>query len=576
MSDAVSYLSEPATAGKLVLHTTIGDLDIELFSQQTPQTCRTFLSLALRHAYNGCTFHRIERDFLAQTGDLATSALPHARLQHIRTADWYTTPLKPELHSRLRFTRRGLIGLARSAKPALPTASSNTAAVEDNSQFFITLAATAELSGEHTLFGKVTGDTLYNLSRLNDSDVAAPNSAIQVRINSVQLLSCPWPELTADVEREEREWRVREEEEERRRKKTENGNNKLARRNVHALSFGADEVDESEEQQADRRKRGKGLHDVLGNDSRLAMGDDRENGSNGAEREQSPAVSRPAVEGQRPAAVGTSDNEDEDEDAGYEARMRDQVLRNNRASADSAHATSASASSADIKQQIQQLTKQLFPSQSAAPSSSDSAAVHTAAVSVLEQRKQRFMQLTRRRSDDPTSSTDTMAKLARFRTKLQHAQPIQPSHAPSTAAAALSNNNRQAAAADDEQRQQPTTTVDWVTASASLLRDADDEEEMRVRGQERAEGMAWMRHRLQFARRPQDYAEEEGSRDDGLVVFDPTGREGSKEEVRMGRKGLGVESKDGKRDGGRDRERTREDRSRRTGGSDSRERRDKR
>ena len=561
MSDAVSYLSEPATAGKLVLHTTIGDLDLELFSQQTPLTCRTFLSLALRHAYDGCTFHRIERDFLAQTGDLATSALPHTRMQRIQTAEWYTTPLKPELHSRLRFNRRGLVGLARSAKPA--TASAASPAVEDNAQFFITLAAAPELSSTHTLFGKLTGDTLYNLARLNEPDVAAHNSAVRVRINSVELLSCPWPELVDEVESEEREWRAKEEEEERRRKRKEDGSNRLAKRNTNALSFGADEEDAREEQQEVRRKKAKGLHDVLEDGGKLTTGYTSERTTTEVERHQS-LPSRSTEAEQRSTAAERDGEDVEDEDDRYEMRMRERVLRDKLISADDKHATSASASAAvDIKQQIQQLTKRLFPATPATAAQSGSAASDTPAVSALEQRKQRFMQQKRQRSDVSAASTDTMAKLAHFRTKLQHAPSTNPTPVTATTEALLEGEEKAVPAAD------------WVTASASLLRDADDDEERRVRQQERAEGIAWMKHKLQFVRRPQDYAEGE---DDGLAVFDPTGQEGSREEVRMGKKGLGVES-NGRSSGGnreRDRNMRRDERSSRHSGSQSHERLDRR
>ena len=530
MSDAVSYLSEPATVGKVVLHTTVGDLDLELFSQQAPQTCRTFLSLALRRAYDGCTFHRIERDFLAQTGDLATSALPHSQLQQLRSSEWYSTPLKPELHSQLRFNRRGLVGLARSTKPA------TAGAVEDNAQFFITLAPGTELTGTHTLFGKLTGDTLYNLARLNEPDVAAHNSGVIVRVSRVEVLSCPWPELAEEAEREGREAREREAEEERRRKKREDGSNRLLKRNVNALSFAADDEEAQPDEQQDGRRKGKGLHDVLQDDSKQAY--EREPAAQETGTPRIAASAQASGKPQLSAAERSTNDEANDEDNEYDTHMRERVLRDRPATAGAtAEARPVNAASTGIKQQIQQLTQQLFPSKAAAASSSDSTATDAPVVSALEQRKQRFLQQQqqqkRQRPDDSTSSADTMAKLARFRTKLQHAP--------------LSSTP----AADEEEGKE--AAVDWVTASASLLRDAEDEEEVRVRERERAEGAAWMRHRLQFVRRPQDYAAEEAE-GSNLVVFDPTGREGSREEVRMGRKGLGVESGE-KRAGDGDRRR---------------------
>lgn len=48
-----------------------------------------------------------------------------------------------EIHSRLRFVRRGLVAMA------------NAGAHDNGSQFFFTLAPTPELQNKHTIFGKV-------------------------------------------------------------------------------------------------------------------------------------------------------------------------------------------------------------------------------------------------------------------------------------------------------------------------------------------------------------------------------------------------------------------------------------
>lgn len=43
---------------------------------------------------------------------------------------------------------------------------------DDNaSQFFFTLGEATELQNKHTLFGKVTGDTIYNMLKLEESEV---------------------------------------------------------------------------------------------------------------------------------------------------------------------------------------------------------------------------------------------------------------------------------------------------------------------------------------------------------------------------------------------------------------------
>lgn len=65
----------------------------------------------------------------------------------------YGEPFNDEIHGRLKFNRRGLLGMANNSKR-------NT----NNSQFFFTLDRADELTGKHTLFGKIAGNTIYSMS----------------------------------------------------------------------------------------------------------------------------------------------------------------------------------------------------------------------------------------------------------------------------------------------------------------------------------------------------------------------------------------------------------------------------
>lgn len=63
------YTTEPMTKGKVVLKTTIGDLDIELWAKEAPKACRNFVQLCMEGYYDDCIFHRVIREFIVQTGD---------------------------------------------------------------------------------------------------------------------------------------------------------------------------------------------------------------------------------------------------------------------------------------------------------------------------------------------------------------------------------------------------------------------------------------------------------------------------------------------------------------------------
>jgi peptidyl-prolyl cis-trans isomerase SDCCAG10 len=53
------YTKEPPTNGKVLVKTTLGDLDVELWSKEAPLACRNFVQLCLEGYYDGTMFHRI-------------------------------------------------------------------------------------------------------------------------------------------------------------------------------------------------------------------------------------------------------------------------------------------------------------------------------------------------------------------------------------------------------------------------------------------------------------------------------------------------------------------------------------
>ncbi|OAD55072.1 Putative aminopeptidase W07G4.4 [Eufriesea mexicana] len=64
---------------------------------------------------------------------------------------------KVKFHTRLRFWRRDLIAMANDGKD------------DNGSQFFFTLSSTPDLQNKHTIFGKVTGETIYNMLKLEEA-----------------------------------------------------------------------------------------------------------------------------------------------------------------------------------------------------------------------------------------------------------------------------------------------------------------------------------------------------------------------------------------------------------------------
>ena len=61
--------SEPPTFGKVVLETNYGEIEIDLWTQETPRACRNFIQLCLEGYYDRTNFHRVIKDFMVQGGD---------------------------------------------------------------------------------------------------------------------------------------------------------------------------------------------------------------------------------------------------------------------------------------------------------------------------------------------------------------------------------------------------------------------------------------------------------------------------------------------------------------------------
>lgn len=184
---AYIYNVEPNTDGKVVLHTSAGDLEIELWPKQAPLACRNFVQLCLEGYYNGTIFHRVIKDMMIQGGDPSGSGQGGESI--------WEKAFKDEISSRLRFSHRGLVAMANENKP-------NT----NHSQFFITLNKTEYLNGKHTIFGKVVGNTVYNLAHIGEMETDEEDRPVYpTTIKSTTVVSNPFDDIIPRVVPEEPE-----------------------------------------------------------------------------------------------------------------------------------------------------------------------------------------------------------------------------------------------------------------------------------------------------------------------------------------------------------------------------------
>ena len=199
------YNLEPQPTASCILHTTSGDISLELWAQQTPLTCRNFLQLCLDGYYDNTIFHRLVPGFILQGGDPTSTgsggesiydggAFDNSREEggiwpqderKGKNAGAQGVGFKDEFHSRLKFNRRGLLGMA------------NEGLDTNGSQFFLTLGETPELQGKNTLFGRVTGDTIYNVARMGEAEVEGDRPVYPVKVTGVEVLVNPFKDMVA-------------------------------------------------------------------------------------------------------------------------------------------------------------------------------------------------------------------------------------------------------------------------------------------------------------------------------------------------------------------------------------------
>ena len=123
-----------------------GDILVELFENEAPNTVANFLSLVEKKFYDGLIFHRVIEHFMAQGGDpLGTGT---------GGPGYFIADECKQPNHRDHF--RGSLSMAHSAAPD-----------SNGSQFFITFVPTGHLDGKHTVFGRVVEgfDVLAKIQR---------------------------------------------------------------------------------------------------------------------------------------------------------------------------------------------------------------------------------------------------------------------------------------------------------------------------------------------------------------------------------------------------------------------------
>ena len=118
---------------KIQIQTERGNITIEMFEDEAPNTVANMISLIEKGYYDGLNFHRVIPDFMIQGG------CPHGTGTGGPGYDF-----DDECAPDRRHDSAGVLSMA------------NAGPGTNGSQFFITHGPTPHLDGKHTVFGKVT------------------------------------------------------------------------------------------------------------------------------------------------------------------------------------------------------------------------------------------------------------------------------------------------------------------------------------------------------------------------------------------------------------------------------------
>ncbi|SGZ08609.1 BQ5605_C030g10805 [Microbotryum silenes-dioicae] len=156
----------------VTLHTSLGEIKIEVFCEAVPQTAENFLALAASGQYDGCLFHRNIKSFMIQTGDPTGTGKGGQSI--------YGKPFADEVRSTLKFNARGVVAMANSGPDT------------NKAQFFITYAKQPHLDTKYSIFGRVidgVDTTLDAMERVPVNEKMRPT--VPIKLERVEVHANP-------------------------------------------------------------------------------------------------------------------------------------------------------------------------------------------------------------------------------------------------------------------------------------------------------------------------------------------------------------------------------------------------
>ncbi|KAJ3026472.1 UNVERIFIED_CONTAM: Peptidyl-prolyl isomerase cwc27 [Siphonaria sp. JEL0065] len=335
----------------------------------------------------------------------------------------YGEPFEDEFHSRLRFSHRGLLAMA------------NTGRHTNTSQFFFTLDKTEDLNKKNTIFGKIVGDTIYNLLEIGETEVTEDEKPLYpIKINSVDVVFNPFDDIEPRTTAQERAAKLAEE-----RLKAERGANKKTKgkKNLSLLSFG-DEAASEEAVIKSTKNKIASSHDLL-DDGRLSKEATASKDellkkaagnpivSDGEKKSPGPAAA-PFVPAKRVWDDETDEEDSDDDNSADERAQRDKAIEAVKQKLADSKSGGSGSKVSSVRAEIERVQNELRQMDASRKANTQAAKSEVKGLNPLEAFRAQYKgkAIMGKRTKTGLDDTDVLKSLAAFKDKLS--QPIDSSH----------------------------------------------------------------------------------------------------------------------------------------------------
>ncbi|MCL7052107.1 hypothetical protein MKW94_029341 [Papaver nudicaule] len=156
------------------ISTSLGDIDIQLYTDRCPLTTKNFLKLCKIKYFNGCLFHNIQKGFTAHTGDPTGNGSDSIYKFLNSDQDCF-------LGDETQHSETGSVAMASAAENL------------NASYFYFTLRDDLDyLIGKNTVFGEIV-EGLETLTRINEGYLDEKGKAYEnIRIKHTYILDDPF------------------------------------------------------------------------------------------------------------------------------------------------------------------------------------------------------------------------------------------------------------------------------------------------------------------------------------------------------------------------------------------------